>query len=248
MTIRLLLGVGLLGPLFGSMACTTKDSPEDRPPPKPSVELQRSTEAALLDPGKERGWGASSLPEVTKWALHDNAGITVLGKNAKGLIEVGVTVQYDRPNQISVLGCATAGKVSCEEAVRAITRDLAPEGVAMGGTGAVAPRWWPFGESEEAKSDRCANGLVQLIEATPAILGNVTAFKCQEGDALELKLQARGWDEGANPCFAMTGGYIGEGAPDLADACCNGEKGRSRIVGNDDRGLLVDTGIDLICR
>lgn len=203
-----------------------------------SAELRAAARRALADPsraGQPSHALASSMPGVAAWTVYRGEGITVVGKNVAGKIEVALTWQIDHDARASLIACKTSRRVACEAAAKAVVADfgasrspIAPKGIYTSGNGC------------EAKIADVAND---------GATGFVDSLTCAEGShqVVEGPDQVYQLDD---PCilFGDAGYQI---VMNLAAACCEGWDGSGGddylAVSQEHDGLVSPTPVRLVC-
>lgn len=220
--------------------CSTAEPAAEAPVPDGAVsaELRASARRALSNPsraGEASRALASSMPGVATWTVHRGEGITVVGKNAAGKVEVALTWQIDHEARASLVACKTSRNVTCGAAAKALVADFGARGAA------IAPKGvYTSGNGCEAKiSDVAANGATGLVDSVTCAEGS---HQVVEGDDQIYQLD--------DPCIVYgDAGY--QIVTNLAAACCEGWDGSGGddylAVPQERDGLVLRTPVRLVC-
>jgi hypothetical protein len=219
--------------VLGLLACASVAACAKEPPAEDTAAaraaLEKGVRASLEDPGSPLRTVPSTLPGVATWTLHVGAGVAVVGKTADDVPRVVIAWRQNAAKNLTVAGCAIAKGGDCNEAARALGRDLPGHAPAAVTTQSLHPAANGNGSQE------CA----QLIFEQTQL----------------LQFGAGGGVE----CLANSDGIIPDGActvidfvdgsrnlvPNLAGTCC---KELNDITFIDDPNRLLDSDpVQLVC-
>mgnify|MGYP001471658916 CR=1 FL=1 len=234
--------------MVGATACSSSPA-EKTSDPAASIppSLTETAKAALQDPGRQGRSYTASLESVASWTVHRGTGVTVIGKNVAGKIEVAVTWQHARTGKAAVVACATARRVTCTAALGAMASDLGAEERPPPSPSISTSSIKPLDVAAEDE-DPCAVRLIELAEQ--ADLGHIEQVSCVQGGSTLLLENGERWEgAGEDPCFIQNAANEYASVAGLAGECCGGAEGHWQDVQADsERRLLNQTEVDLLCQ